>query len=756
MRPFRELRSRLQYKIILPFLLLTLLVALAGAAVALTLVTDSLQNRFDNQLAQVARGASDSVVRQEEANLQFLRAVVFAPANPDSGAPAVADALGSADPDALQQALDPYFRDGVSRDDLGIDRMIVFGPNGDALIDWEQPRDQGSDAQRIVHSGTTLQGQWFTEKVLSGIADATGDKYAGLLSFQSGPSYLFTVAPVRQGEQVVGGALVARRLDGLIRELRVRAQADIVAVYDPGGRPLVSTFEPNNGLQAISLAPELADRLVATQSQGDVPPEQQLKAVYTVPVNARDYQFAYSSLKIRNAVVGLVAVALARDYIIDPWTTTFWPIALLTVSLMLAIIVLGVWIARTITRPLEELVATADAVTGGNFGRRSDVQGHDEVGQLAASFNTMTDYLVQLYGEVQAEASRSQAIVQSMADGVIVCDSEGQILVANVAAHDLVAQAGRSAFPERLDDLPLQPLAEDDHLFGAEQAAELRIVGERVVRLNVAPVVVNGIRLGDVYLLQDLTAEAAVDRARTSFIATISHEMRTPLTVLRGYADLMLRGLVGKLSDEQSDMLESMRQQINGMTLLINNVIVMANIDAGSLQTHLEPIAIATALDEALWQQRGPINAKGIEIVVELPDDLPPVLADRDQLRQILVHLLDNARRYTNEGTIAIRAHADHTLVQIDVRDTGCGIAPELRARIFDKFIRGDDGINSPERGIGLGLAIVEQLVKRHGGSVWCESERGRGSTFSFTLRQGDGPSDHGTSNNTEDLAAAA
>lgn len=755
MRLARELRSRLKYKIILPFLLLTLIVALAGSAVALTLVASSLQDRFDNQLAQVARGASDSIVWQEQSNLQFLREVVFAPPNPETGTPAVASALSLGDSAGLQAAIDPYFRSGAIREDLLLDRLIIFDRNGVTLLDWEQPRSR-DDEERIAHAPSDLSQQWFVQSVLASTQDNLGDKFAGLIKFEDAGNYLFTVAPIHVDGQVVGGALVARRLDGLLRTLRNRTQADIVAVYDTGGQALQSTFEPNDGLKALALDRTLAERLIVSQTDPDLPEEEQLDAVYTVPVNQRDYQFAYSVLKVRNSVVGMIGVALARDYVVGPWATAYWPIASVTIVLMLAIIGLGIVVARTITRPLVELVATAEAVTAGNFLRRSHVDVRDEIGLLSDSFNTMTDYLVQMYGSVQAEASRSAAIVDSIADGVIVCDSEGQILVANAAARQMVTRSGARDFPASYEALPLELLTDDNHPFGVAQSANLRMLGDRVVRLNVAPVIVSSIRLGDVYVLQDLTAEAAVDRARSNFIATISHEMRTPLTVLRGYIDLMLRGLAGKLNDEQSQMLETMRVQMNNMTGLINNVIVIAGLDSGSLQTYLERVELANVLDEALWQVRGPLSAKGLEIILELPGDLPPILADRDQLRQVLVQLLDNARRYTHAGTVTVRARAYDGVVQVDIGDTGCGIHPELQPQIFDRFIRGEEGINSPERGIGLGLAIVRQLIERHGGNIWVESERGRGSVFSFTLRQSNESPDHDTGNNPASLAAAA
>jgi signal transduction histidine kinase len=244
--------------------------------------------------------------------------------------------------------------------------------------------------------------------------------------------------------------------------------------------------------------------------------------------------------------------------------------------------------------------------------------------------------------------------------------------------------------------------------------------------------------MGSVCVLQDMTAEVAVDRAKTNFIGTISHELRTPLTVIRGNADLLLRGLAGPVDEEQKIFVESIRQHASNMTSLISNVIVIAGLDSGSLSTDLEPVALLRPVEEAAWPLQSLIKAKGLSLGIDLPDGLPEVLADFDQLRMVMHQLIDNARRYTSEGGITVRARALAEYVQVEVEDTGRGISPDMQEQVFQRFIRGDgvsEGINSSERGIGLGLAICKQLVERQGGTIWMLSTPGQGSTFCFTLR---------------------
>jgi signal transduction histidine kinase len=275
--------------------------------------------------------------------------------------------------------------------------------------------------------------------------------------------------------------------------------------------------------------------------------------------------------------------------------------------------------------------------------------------------------------------------------------------------------------------------------FDSRRTTELYKLNDYIVRVSIAPVITSG-RAETHYVcaIQDLTSEIGIERARSNFIATISHELRTPLTVLRGNTDLLLRGLVGPLEDDQRMLIDSMRQHTTNMSALINNVIVLANLDSGQLQTNLEPLELTQVVEEAVWPLRSAIKAKDLELEIDIPDELPPVLGDMDQLRTVVQQLVDNAQRYTDSGSIHLGATREGQFVRVDIRDTGRGIAPHMHEQIFQRFIRGDgtnEGINSAQRGIGLGLAIVKQLVERHGGRVWVNSTPGQGSTFSFTLR---------------------
>jgi signal transduction histidine kinase len=731
MRFVQQLRSHLQYKIILPFLLLTLLVALAGSAVSFLLITGSAQDRLNNQLAQVARATSDALVNQERANLVFLREVAFAGPNERTGAPALADALTAGDVEGLTKALDPYFRAGAQRPGVRADRLIAFDTSRRSLIDWELTRDASGAVTRVGRDPRDIGALWFVPQILAGQQDELGDKFAGLLDLaDSDTRYLFTVAPVLKGDQVVGGLIIAARLDTILQTLSASSQAAIVTLYRADdGSAFASTTTPADGLATLNMRGELVE------PTRDLKLAEQQSIFDTVRVNERDYQFAYAPLSVRSSLIGMVSVGLARDYVTGPLADAGAPLTALTIGLMLAIIGLGVFIARQITRPLQELVDTAQAVTAGDLERRSRVTVDDEIGILSHSFNGMTAHLLDLYRAVHAEASRRAAIVESITDGVVVCDPSGAVLVINRATRTLLGLGEDAPGPGHFEDIPITPLGDATPTFGEARASDLFNLGEHIVRVAAAPVQGDdGVQIGDVYVLQDMTSEVAMDRAKTNFIATISHELRTPLTVLGGTSELLLRGMIGALTDDQRTLIEGMRKHTSTMTALLNNVITIAGLESGSLAFDIEPVALEGVLNDMLWSVRPQIAAKELSLAIEIPERLPNVLADAHQLRSVLQQLLDNARRYTDIGSITIcAAHAgDH--VRVDISDTGRGISPDLSENLFTRFTRGSEGINSAERGIGLGLAIARQLIERQGGALWLANTSKHGSTFSFTL----------------------
>lgn len=738
---WRELRSKLQYKIIIPFLGLTLLVALAGYSIAFFVIANAQEERFRGQLAETARLANQAIVNQERANLQFLIELVFSPGNPPEGILPLNEALYLNEPAEVEKVMEIYFRPALEHTLLRVDRLIAFNQEGITLVDMERDYSENAPSNAyVLNPRLNLSRSETVNRILRREEDNEGDKYAEIVQmgnqFDSteGQFYFFTYAPV-VSDTVVGGMMVGMRLEAMGEEVREDSGADTITFYHHTGETIAAAFDEEKELGLGS------DEKLETL---DIPPDQ-LKTVreqdgiegtifYDRSMGGRDYLFSFTRLQIRNSRVGLMSAGFLHSRK-DGWEQVRLPLVGVTLVLMLGIIGIGVVIARQITVSLAELVSTARDVTAGNLDRRSVVTSQDEIGELADAFNRMTEHLLNLYSKVVAESGRREAIFESIGDGVIVCDTRGEVQLANRATYTLLGMDKSSPLPGHFSDLPLMPMTES--VFGANSKKEVYSLGSYYVRVSESNVIVEtGAVIGKLYVLQDMTTEVQMDRARTGFIRTISHEMRTPLTTLRGNVDMLLHGLAGPLQGEQFTMVETMSQQTSNMTRLLNNMIAMAGLDSGSTRIEPERIDLKRVVEETIWPMHKNIQAKNLSLTIEISENLY-VEADRIQLRNILQQLVENARVYTAEGGITIRATPlhDYSQVRVDVIDTGCGIGPDLIDKVFERFVRGEESNDRPDRGIGLGLAIVKHLVEMHGGHVSVASTPGQGSTFSFTLR---------------------
>lgn len=741
---WKEFRGKLRYKIILPFLLLTLIVALGGSAFAFYLVANSVQERFDNRLAKVSLIVNQMLVDQERANLLYLMEIVHAPANENTGAPAVSDGLSRNDAEGLGVAINPYFLQGMSRPGLKFDRLIVVNKQGYSLVDLERVPTSISATGYITNPVLDFSEAWQVPNVLSSYEDEQGDKFAGLIQLQlpgaSGADtfYFGTIAPVVLGDEVVGGIIVAMEVQDLVNYLQQRAtnyevgdKNSMVVFYDKQGHAQISTYKPNAGISVLNITPDVIKHVEEADDEEEW-------AIFDVKKLAgQEYQFSYTPLKIRNTSVGILATALSRQDMMQEWAQARLPLTMGTLLLMFGIIVLGVLIARFITAPLEELATTARAVTAGELDRRSRVRSRDEIGMLATTFNQMTDHLIALFAQVLRESSERAAIVKSIGDGIIVCDSGGTVLSMNRSSYAMLGIDEHAVLPGHFGDLPLVPITEA--VFG-KTSDDLFALGDYTVRVSKSPIITDdGTYLGDVHVLHNLTNEVKVDRAKSGFIATINHEMRTPLTSMRGNIDMLRHEVVGPLNEEQKPMIETIGIQVGNMVKLVNNMTVIAGLDSGDTKVEIEPMSLKPTIDKVVWPLRKTFKSRKLKLKVNIPDDVPEVEADPIQLRNIMQQILENALVYTQEGGVTIQATPtdDNAYIRIDVKDTGCGIVPEMHEKIFDRFVRGEgsESNDRPDRGIGLGLAIAKQLVEMHGGRIWVRSVPGEGSTFSFTLR---------------------
>jgi len=225
------------------------------------------------------------------------------------------------------------------------------------------------------------------------------------------------------------------------------------------------------------------------------------------------------------------------------------------------------------------------------------------------------------------------------------------------------------------------------------------------------------------------------NRAKTEFVSFVAHELRTPMTSIRGYADMLLKGMFGPLPEQQAQFVETIHNNVERMQILVSDLQDVSRIETGMLQMAMKPSALAYALENALQATQGQIEARSQQLTVEMPDDLPLVHADPSRLTQILINLLSNAYKYTPEGgDIRVQVSLQDGYVHCAVSDTGIGISPEDQTKLFTKFFRSEDSAVREMPGTGLGLCIVKSIVELQGGEMEVESHVGEGTTFTFTV----------------------
>jgi PAS domain S-box-containing protein len=354
------------------------------------------------------------------------------------------------------------------------------------------------------------------------------------------------------------------------------------------------------------------------------------------------------------------------------------------------------------------------------------------------------------------EATKSRAILEGIADGVLVAGHNGEIIVFNVACERILRL--------RRDEVIGRPFTEFVGIYGAAGQGWINAVerwsrspgsympGEfvaqrigleghkQVISVHLAPVISNDEYLGSVSVIRDITREVEVERLKSEFVTNVSHELRTPMTSIKGYADLLLMGAAGKMEDNQRRFMEVIRSNADRLSLLVNDLLDISRIESGKVQLVMRPTALGEVLADVVANLKGRMDEEGkpMRLVTKAADDLPAVWGDRERITQIVMNLADNAFNYTHaDGTIILNAQTNHSgeHVIVEVVDSGVGIPTEDQPRLFDRFYRGDDALVLATAGTGLGLAIARQLAEMHGGRLWlARSEMGRGSTFALAL----------------------
>ncbi len=388
---------------------------------------------------------------------------------------------------------------------------------------------------------------------------------------------------------------------------------------------------------------------------------------------------------------------------------------------------------RSIARPLTGLAQAAAAIARDNI-PRFPRSGIPDIDALVQSVRQMHRQLQERFGELQSEQAASDALVEAMIEGVIAADGRGRITTANQAARRLLGYGAREPLP----DLP--------ELFRAKAAREvvdavLRgvVIQNRQLDLDERVLLVNARPLGDegaVIVLHDLTELRRLETVRRDFVANVSHELKTPLTSISGYAETLLSD--NPDTETSRRFLEIIVSNTHRMQHLVDELLDLSRIEAGRWQPRPEAVDVGAAIREAWASLADRAAQRSVRLALEIDSHANTVWADPDAVRQIYTNLLDNALRYSTPGrTVTCAARVQEGGTELTVSDEGSGISREHLPRIFERFYRADPSRSREEGGTGLGLAIVKHLVEAHGGRVSAESELGRGTTVRLWLPGG-------------------
>ena len=339
-----------------------------------------------------------------------------------------------------------------------------------------------------------------------------------------------------------------------------------------------------------------------------------------------------------------------------------------------------------------------------------------------------------LFTEIEESRSKLEDILSGTSEAIIVTDEEGRIVLMNIAALKILDLEPNKAVRQRaVEVIPyreLQALYSRAREEAEDLFVEVPIGDDRTYNANLTPIHRHGI--GHVVVMQNISHLKELEQLKNEFVSTVSHDIRSPLTSIRGFVDLL--GMTGPLTDQQEDFAERIRDNVAHIIELIEDLLDLERIEAGA-DFELAPIAMDRVITESVETLGGHATSKHQSVQVRLPPSLPLVLGNRTRLRQVMNNLVSNAIKYTpDRGHIKVRAEEPDHQVLVHVQDTGCGISAEDQACLFQKFYRVKNEYTRDIPGTGLGLAITKSVVESHGGRIWVDSEPGRGSTFTFLL----------------------
>lgn len=461
------------------------------------------------------------------------------------------------------------------------------------------------------------------------------------------------------------------------------------------------------------------------------------------------------SLSLRVKLVGLFLLSAALvagvgAYQISQGASTE-AYVMLALTVIVAVLV-GLLIAERLTRSISRVREGAERISNGDFSYPLPTPTHDEVGRLAEAFNIMAERLKDSYARLAFQRQRDETLLESISDGLIAVDAMNKIVLVNSRAVTMLELPQRDSLQGQVLDKILRPNDQDDrplpadyHLVRkayetAQPVSELftfhlQNAQKIIVQLETSPVILEGKIAGVIMVVRDVTREREIDRMKTEFISLASHQLRTPLSAIKWFSEMLLSGDAGKLTPEQAEFAKNVTDSTERMIDLVNSLLNISRIESGRIIIDPQPTDLSELIHGIVNDLKAKTEERHQTLVVSVHKELPKINLDPRMIGQVYLNLLTNAIKYTPKGgeiSVVVSRKDDQLVSQ--VTDNGYGIPKAEQAKMFQKFFRATNVAKVETDGTGLGLYLIKAIVESSGGKIWFESEEGKGTTFWFSL----------------------
>ncbi|EAH2121397.1 cell wall metabolism sensor histidine kinase WalK [Listeria monocytogenes] len=564
-------------------------------------------------------------------------------------------------------------------------------------------------------------------------------------NFQDSITNSITLLDYNAREEIIKNSDNSVKLQNDIRELLVdysRASSNLIEVriVDDKGKILGTSNLNNQGIVGQKSNDPLVKRTLSLGTTSE-------DKIYKDESNKNNRVWVnVSSIKNKGQVIGAIYLVADIESVykqVDDITNIF-----ITGTLIAMIItaVVGILLSRTITKPIIEMKRQAYAMARGNYSRKVKVYGVDEIGELADSFNTLTKRVQEAQAMTEGERRKLSSVLAYMTDGVIATDRRGKVILINTPAEKMLRVKHESANGRSIIDVldigdtyQFEDLMEVDGSLTMDRST---LDKPYVLRANFSVIQrETGFNNGVIAVLHDITDQEKVDQERRDFVSNVSHELRTPLTSMHSYLEALSDG-AWEDKEIAPRFLEVTQNETERMIRLVNDLLKLSRMDGGREQLEKSFVNFTDFFNHII-DRFEMMKKETIMFKRHIPREPVIIEIDEDKVMQVLDNIISNANKYSPDGgRISFYLKKFEDEIEVSIADEGLGVPDEDLANVFDRFFRVDKARSREMGGTGLGLAIAREVIEAHGGRIWAERNKTKGTIIKFTLPYSDLPED--------------